>query len=364
MFNIDNAFLFDWYRETYKKLFYNKKTGKLLIYPLRYIIDLTYKCSLSCPHCYIDKRYTAKNELSAKELKNIIKQIPRYGLISLIGGEPFIRDDFFEILEFASKHTFGKVNTYSNGTLLNKDIIQKLFTIKLLLFAISIDGIQQTHDINRNCNGLFDKILSILDVIKQIKTDKNMKFPLCEINTVVLENNLDDLPKLYKLAAQYKFEYIGFLFKRTNYRQNPKYFNNLNYKDLEKKLDYEIYFDIEHFNEIYNELNSLKKRYSTKIRWSPRFNNIDEINYIFSNLNEDINTLFKPCSMPFHDIFINPQGIVYPCVPLNMGTLKEQKLKDIINNEKFCNFRKTLYKEKLFGNCLMCCDIHPQKICI
>lgn len=364
MYLIDDAILFDYVRELYAKISLNKNNGKLTLPPFRYILDLTYRCNLKCPHCYIDKGFQNKDELSLNEWIKIIKQIPNYGIISLIGGETFIREDFFDIAKQASNHTFGKINTYSNGLLLNKELLQKLFSVKMLLFAISIDGFGSRHDDSRGHKGLFDNILNSLDIIKTAKISKKIdgkkvNMPLVEINTVVLENNLDDLPLLYKLAAESRMDYIGFLFKRINYRQNPKYMNNLDESIYDKDYSYPVYFDLEHFNEIYKELNSLTKKYKTKIRWSPRFNNLEEINYTFNNINTDVNKLFKPCKMPMHDIFIDPEGTVYPCIPLNMGNLRRESLKSIINNEKFCSFRKKLNDEKLFKFCNMCCDLFP-----
>ena len=69
--------------------------------------------------------------------------------------------------------------------------------------------------------------------------------------------------------------------------------------------------------------------------------------------------MYKPCKFPYHDIFINPEGCVYPCLPVNMGSLKDNKLKDIINNEKFIQFRKMLKEEKVLKPCNLCCDLYP-----
>ncbi|MDD4358461.1 MAG: radical SAM protein [Candidatus Pacebacteria bacterium] len=57
--------------------------------------------------------------------------------IGLTGGEPFLREDFFEIVDKISKSGLEIIVT-TNGTLLNKSILEKLKG-KVSLFRISID---------------------------------------------------------------------------------------------------------------------------------------------------------------------------------------------------------------------------------
>jgi radical SAM protein with 4Fe4S-binding SPASM domain len=76
---------------------------------------------------------------------------------------------------------------------------------------------------------------------------------------------------------------------------------------------------------------------------------------------DDLKTLYEPCTFPFMDIFINPEGILYPCLAINMGSAKEYKLYEIYNSTKFRNFRKKLKDEKVLKPCNLCCDLYPKK---
>ena len=110
---MDYSKIFDVARDFYAGFSYNNKEGKAII-PLRYFFELTYRCNLNCPYCYVgsDRK---KNELSTEEWFNIIKQIPRYSFVTLVGGEPLVRHDFKEILFKTSKRVFGKLNVVTNG---------------------------------------------------------------------------------------------------------------------------------------------------------------------------------------------------------------------------------------------------------
>ena len=126
--------LFDIGRKLYTSISYKNKYGKAII-PLRYFLELTYRCNLKCPFCYVgDDRN--KQELTTDEWKNVIKQIPFYGIITLVGGEPFLRTDFPEILEYASKKVFRKVHIVTNGTVLNDNIIASISKNKPVFMRI------------------------------------------------------------------------------------------------------------------------------------------------------------------------------------------------------------------------------------
>ena len=130
--------LFDWIRNLYTSLSYNNKYGRAII-PFRYFLELTYRCNLNCPYCYVgDER--KKTELSTEEWKNVIDQLPFYSIATLVGGEPLVRNDFIDILAYASKRIMNKVHVVSNGILINDEIIKAFIKYKLLLLSVSLDG--------------------------------------------------------------------------------------------------------------------------------------------------------------------------------------------------------------------------------
>ena len=131
-----------------------------------------------------------------------------------------LRDDFFEVLEKSSKQTMGKVSMVTNGTLLNAEAINKIYTYNTLLLSVSLDGYKSHHDEIRNRQGLWDNVITNLELLKEIK-EKNKKIkPLVDIKTVVLENNLDDIPKIYKEAIRLNCEFLSLSLKRNNFLIN------------------------------------------------------------------------------------------------------------------------------------------------
>lgn len=94
--------------------------------PLRGSLDLTYRCNNDCRHCWVrlePGHEYKRNELSFDEIIDIVDQARALGCRewSISGGEPMLRTDFYEILDYISAHS----KTYSlntNGTLITPKI--------------------------------------------------------------------------------------------------------------------------------------------------------------------------------------------------------------------------------------------------
>lgn len=359
---LDYSKLFDIARDSYAKISYNNKLGRALM-PLRYFFELTYLCNLNCPYCYVgDER--KKDELTTQEWFNIIDQIPWYSFVTLVGGEPLIRKDFIEILNKTAQKTFGKLNVVTNGILINDEIIESFIKSKMMLLSVSLDGYGDTHDRNRGKDGIFDTIITNLDNLNKKRQKSKL---MVDIKTIVLDNNLDDLVKLYKLCEEMKFEFLSIAFLRNNnLKQNSILRETFGEEFYAEKYPIKPYFDMKHFKEIYKEIESLKGK--TKIRFAPKFegkyntsrktNILDEIEAFFNYQTETpIQKIYEPCLYPFSNMMINPQGDIYPCLSFKIGNAREKQLKDLFNLPKYCCFRKNLKASKVFESCQMCCEL-------
>lgn len=364
---INHSYLFDLFRNLYADISYNSylnKTGEAII-PLRYFLELTYRCNLNCPYCYLGHN-RHKEELTTSEWLNVLSQIPWYGLITLVGGEPFLRNDFVDILRYSSKKVFGKVNVVSNGTLLNEEYIDEMIKSKIVLFSVSLDGWGKTHDLNRNKEGIFDKITNNLEIINK----KRHKSPtMIDIKTIVLKNNIEDIYKLYEYCTKMGFEYLSVSFLRSNgLKQNAILQDDFTSIFYEEPYDIDPYFDLDHFLNVYKRICELSKKSPTRIRFSPKFEgggHIKEIERIRNFFNpEDKNDLkrhpkdiYYPCKYPYSNIMINPSGDVYPCLSFKIGNVKEKSIKELFNTPKYRCFRKNLKYSKAFTSCQMCCEL-------
>lgn len=74
--------------------------------PLSAQVDLTYRCNERCVHCYLD--HNDHGEMTTAEFKHLFAEMAEAGvfILTLSGGEIFLRKDFFELLEYARHLTF------------------------------------------------------------------------------------------------------------------------------------------------------------------------------------------------------------------------------------------------------------------
>ncbi len=352
---INYSAVFDAVRDIYSAVPANLMDG-FAFPPIRYSLELTYKCNLNCPFCYIGESRN-KNELDTDEWLDIIKQIPRWSLITLVGGEPLVRKDFPKIFSAASKQA--KVNVVTNGILLNDDIIDTIVREKLLLLSVSIDGYGKNHDKNRGKDGIFETIINNLEKVNIKRHGKNR--PMVDIKTIVLENNLDDLVKIYKLCTDMNFEFMSIAFLRANgLKQNSVLRNDFEEEFYKTQYPIKPYFDMEHFKEVYNEIMSLSKKSSTLIRFAPKFsskNELEQIEKFFATPETRPSKIYKPCLYPWSNIHINPEGDIYPCLAYKIGNVKDSNIMKVWNSRKFADFRNQLKEQKVFSACQMCCEL-------
>ncbi len=351
--------LFDYLRKLYSQYAFDIKTG-IIKMPVRYLIELTYNCNLKCPFCYITEDRN-KNELTTEEWYSVIDQIPPFSLITFCAGEVILKKDFIKIYEKASEH-FRKVSLITNGLALTEQMLDSFIKNRLLLLSVSLDGYGKKHDKIRNHTGLWNKVINNLELFNKKRSGKNT--PMLDIKTCVLENNLDDLPKLYQEAIKLNAQFFSLTFLRKQpLRQNSRLWNDFSEEFYLKQYPVECYFNLEHFKEIYKELAAMSKKTNTILRYAPRFKPAGDegkIEKFFTSYDKPVSEIYEPCSIPMTSIYINPEGDIYPCLSYKIANLKEMTIKEAINIPRFKCFRKNLYHSKVFNACQMCCDLIPK----
>src|SRR5205823_9447116 len=93
--------------------------------PISVHMDLTYRCNERCVHCYLD--HDDRGEMTTAEIKGILDQLADAGVffLTLSGGEPLMRKDFFAIVAYARSLMFN-VKVKTNGILIKEKEAQQL----------------------------------------------------------------------------------------------------------------------------------------------------------------------------------------------------------------------------------------------
>jgi len=114
--------------------------------------ELTYACSLACSHCLSSSGRRDPRELSTAEAKAVIDELQRMQVfyVNIGGGEPTVRSDFWELLDYAVGHDVG-VKFSTNGIKITPENARRLAGTDYVDVQISLDG--ATADVNDAVRG-------------------------------------------------------------------------------------------------------------------------------------------------------------------------------------------------------------------
>ena len=175
------------------------------------LIDLFWECTLTCnakcKHCGSSaekKQY--EGELSTEEIKKAFKQIAEDMdankiLINVTGGEPLVRKDLCEVMEYATNKLGFHWGMTTNGILLNDQNIEKLKKANMETVSISIDGLEETHDEFRGVKGSYKTIIQNIKKLKEADFVKHI-----QVTTVFHKNNIEELEELYNNMLELKID--------------------------------------------------------------------------------------------------------------------------------------------------------------
>lgn len=227
-------------------LAFKKKT------PLAVSWNITYKCNLRCGYCGAYEKNT--EELDTKSVLSVVSEFAGLGtrLIKFSGGEPLLREDIGEIIEFCRYKKLG-VLINSNGILVKKKIneIKNIDEIQL-----SLDGTKDEHDFIRGA-GTFDKTVEAIEICKR----EGIKVI---ITTVISRYNTSCVPYMVDLAGKYnvgiQFQPVDQMYS-TNSSKDIRLLFSPSENEFKKAIAYIISIKKKGNKSIHNSISALRHIY-------------------------------------------------------------------------------------------------------
>jgi len=276
-------------------------------------IDVTGRCNCRCKHCHMADYYS--KELDTNEILSVLRTLKVQGLqkIAISGGEPLLRKDIFQIIEESPNN----ISILTNSLLINKSLLNKFLefkkrTNKIIIFRISLDGLESNEKIRG---------YSYKKVISQLKKIKRAGF-IVVINTTIspfLQDN--ELMRMLFLLEQLQIDQwnVDIPFNEGSFRQN-----NLSI-DLEKCLSKLKQLIIAYLNKELNmRLDVVGLFCSERIKKNIGF--------------YECNLIDHPCNYQLHSITINPSGEILLCPSLHIPFGKIADLETYRSSEKWKEF--------------------------
>ncbi len=215
--------------------------------------SLSHRCTYHCQMCgvvNILKGY----ELPIDTVKRSLDDISSWNwdsIVTITGGEPFLRKDIFEIIQYAVEKNV-KVECISNGSLIDKKLANKIITSGLQNIAVSLDGArEETHDYIRE-KGAFKKAVDALRYLVEFKK-KYGRGPQISVWTTIMKENVSELFDIAPLVRDIGVECLVYhpVIVAQDDMQNtspdaPFWIRGDNIKVLEEQIDKIVEYSNEH----------------------------------------------------------------------------------------------------------------------
>ena len=334
---------------------FSRKVDYPLVPPDTVQVNFTFRCNLHCKMCNMRNHMQQlenrgdRIEIDSDTFIKIIKESAELGIknILFIGGEPFMREDLFDLVKYAKSLSLF-VGIITNGVLLNRDIIDKCFDSKLDCLNISIDAVSEdVFSTIRGRNVLSSIIRNVTD-LNLLREEKMFSLPRISAICTIMNDNLEELLEVVYLCRELKIDNISF---------QPVVINNVDqsvrdfcsavfippsrYITLDESIDKLIDCKSKNPDFILNSVKHLRsiKKYFRRELYS-----------------KDI----RPCYAGYNRLQITQDYVVYFCIPPNnqyktsFGDVSRDSLEDLWYSKKAKIRRKLIRKCNV--PCLQSCS--------
>jgi AdoMet-dependent heme synthase len=286
--------------------------------PLGVQIDLTYRCNERCVHCYLD--HDDHGEMTTEEIKHLLDEMAEAGvfLLTLSGGEIFLRRDFFEILEYARQLMFC-IKLKTNAVLIREAEAKRLK--ELAVESIQISIYSHRPEIHDGITLVPGSLKRSLDAARFLKAH-GIKVVLAN---VLMAQNMADYPAVRALAEELGAECT------LDPTVTPMMDGNRSPLGL----------GVDH--------NALREVF----RDPALVGNVDEYCAVPAQDGSELESL--PCSAGHTSCYVSPYGDVYPCVqfPLPTGNVRQERFVDIWRHSDKMNEVRSI-RLKHLSTCTQC----------
>lgn len=175
---------------------------------VRVLWEITPYCNMNCKHClfYENTKLDVEKELSTEEVYKIIDNLAQEKKLTAIwlsGGEPLLRKDIVEVCKYISEHGI-EPSLSTNGILLTPEKIKALEEAGVKYIHLSIDGATaNTHDTLRGVKGSFNKLMQVLDYLKDSSIRRGASF-------MVTEDSIGEIEDVVQIAKEKELSVLSF----------------------------------------------------------------------------------------------------------------------------------------------------------
>ena len=216
------------------------RTGLPCSRPSQIWLKLTERCNCRCLMCDIwKKNRDARGELSTEEWKKVLLGLRQWlgkRHIWFTGGEPFLRKDCIELIQYGSSLGLS-IGVITNGILLKPEQMSRLIDSGLKEYHVSIDSMTpEIHDHLRGIQGAYKLAVRNVLALKKALVDSGKSMKIV-IKTIILRQNLNEILPIVKWSENNRFNEIKFQPLESNLegKEDPFWFKSSPYWPRKKE---------------------------------------------------------------------------------------------------------------------------------
>ena len=144
-------------------------------------------CNLKCKHCYQEDHKPVQLDFDTllsflNQYRELLSELKIKGHINLTGGEPLCSPYLFKLLdEFKKDSDLYSFSILTNGTLLTKELAEKISEYNPEYIQVSLEGGKRTNDFVRG-EGVYKKVGEAIKLLKKNKIFTSISFTATKIN--------------------------------------------------------------------------------------------------------------------------------------------------------------------------------------
>ena len=300
-------------------------------------LEVTSRCNAACDYCYVADKTT--KDLPLEKIYAIMDKLSGAGIIALAitGGEPFVRGDILDIIQYAVKLDFWQISIMTNGALISDEQVNFLINHKAYITSVQFPLFSRHSSVHDKYIGIDGALSHMLAVAQQLK--KEGIYIYLAFNT--LDCNVNEFSDTYSYFRNLGYDVrIGV----TKIKTKENRFNN----ELEHCTTYDFY-------------KSLLKKAPDK------YIECERNRFLKGQKNNTPLTETLVCKGIYKNICIAYSGDIYPCNSfrdLAIGNIFENgSLYDLVNRSEILKQIKSTRRSDIYP-CNLCKHSKSCSICL
>ncbi|MBL7086735.1 MAG: radical SAM protein [Candidatus Cloacimonetes bacterium] len=285
--------------------------------PVRVTLTLTNRCNARCIMC--DRWKNKTKELPTEKWKDIISQLKISGVraLTFLGGEAFLRDDLFELIQYAKEENLS-TTLITNGLLLTYHV-DDIISSEVDSVIVSLDSTnEKQHDKIRKCPGNFRKLMEGLKML----LSKRDKKPYIYFSFTINNKNVKEVERVLKLAKDINVDGVNFGMVHDYSNNLPIEIANVDLKKLQEQI---------------NKMKEYKELLTYPVEFYQKFK-------LFNKNSKELHKKLR-CSSGYFFTRITPDGKILLCNSNSLqpiGDLKKDAFKSIWNSKSSISMREKI----------------------